>query len=389
VTLFPMEATMAELRLISADSHVMEPANFWLERLDKKFRDQAPRVVQRPDGQGLMFTAPGISGFPVAGGFGTGRSGEELKEHMKRGYEAARPSGWDPVERVKDQDVDGVEAEVLYTTLGMPLFGLNDANLQRACFHVYNEWLTEFCSYSPKRLIGTALISLEDIGEGVKELEHCAKRGLRGAMIWGSPPADRPYSSPAYDPLWQVASDYRMPLSLHVITGKGKESDVGGVSDALTGTSAQKPVMGEIYANLIHEIQRSLTNIIFGGVLERFPKLIIVSAENDVGWIPHYMYRLDHAYEKFGKLMPAPLPMKPSDYIRRQMFATFQDDPVGPAAWKMFGPTNYMWASDFPHTDCTWPDSRKVVERDFAEVPEEVRRKIVYENAAALYRIGN
>jgi predicted TIM-barrel fold metal-dependent hydrolase len=367
----------------------MEPANFWLERLDTKFRDQAPRVVQRPDGQGLMFTAPGIAGFPVAGGFGTGRSGEELKEHMKRGYEAARPSGWDPVERVKDQEVDGVDAEVLYTTLGMPLFGLNDANLQRACFHVYNQWLTEFCSHNPKRLIGTALISLEDIGEGVKELEHCAKNGLRGAMIWGSPPADRPYSSRAYDPLWQVASEYRIPLSLHVITGKGKESDVSGVSDALTGTGTQKPVMGEIYASLIHEIQRSLTNIIFGGVLERFPKLIIVSAENDVGWFPHYMYRLDHAYEKFGKLMPQPLPMKPSDYIRRQIFATFQDDPVGPAAWKMFGPTNYMWASDFPHTDCTWPDSRKVVERDFAEVPEEVRRKIVYENAAALYRIGN
>ncbi|MBV8454246.1 MAG: amidohydrolase [Deltaproteobacteria bacterium] len=375
---------MADLRLISADSHVMEPLGFWEERLDQTFRDRAPKVVARPDGNGLLFTAPGINPFPVAGGFGIGKSGAELKEHLKKGYEAARPSGWDPAERIKDQDVDGVEAEVLYTTLGMPLFGLKDPDLQRACFHVYNEWLADFCSYNPKRLIGTALISLEDIPAGVKELEYCAKKGLRGAMIWGSPPEDRPYSSRVYDSLWQAASDLHMPLSLHVITGKGKESQTG---DAFEGAK-NKPSIGEFYANLIHEVQRSLSSIIFGGVLERFPKLIIISAENDVGWIPHYMYRLDHAYDKFNSLLNEPLPMKPSDYIRRQMFATFQDDPVGPAAYKLFGPTNYMWASDFPHTDSTWPESRKVVERDFAGVPEDVKRKIVFENAAQLYHIN-
>jgi predicted TIM-barrel fold metal-dependent hydrolase len=325
----------------------------------------------------------------VAGGFGTGRSGEELKEHMKRGYEAARPSGWDPAERIKDQDVDGVEAEVLYTTLGMPLFNLSDADLQRACFSAYNDWLAEFCAYNPKRLIGTALLSLEDIPQGVKELERCAKRGLRGAMIWGSPPEDKPYSSPIYDSLWQSASEHDFPLSLHVITGKSKESDMTGLSDAmgLAKSGKRKIPMGEIYANLIHEVQRSLTSIIFGGVLERFPKLKIVSAENDVGWLPHYMYRLDHGFEKFGAMMETPLSMKPSDFIRRQLYATFQDDPVGPAAYRLFGAGNYMWASDFPHTDSTWPDSRKVVERDFAGVPDDVTRKIVFENAVALYHI--
>ncbi|MGH8014547.1 MAG: amidohydrolase family protein [Candidatus Binataceae bacterium] len=142
------------------------------------------------------------------------------------------------------------------------------------------------------------------------------------------------------------------------------------------------------YANLIHEVQRSLTSIIMSGVLERFPKPIIVSAENDVDWVPHCIYRLDRAHEKFNALSSEPLPMKPSEYIRRQTFATFQDDPVGPAAYKLFGSTNYMWASDFPHTDPTWPQSHQVVEREFAEVPEEVKRKIVFENAAALYHIN-
>src|SRR5215831_2448703 len=319
---------MPDLRLISADSHVMEPLGFWEERLDQKFRDRAPKVVQRPDGKGLLFTAPDINPFPVAGGFGIGKSGAELKEHLKKGYEAARPSGWDPAERIKDQDVDGVEAEVLYTTLGMPLFGLRDAELQHACFSLYNDWLADFCSHEPKRLVGIALISLADIPKGVRELERCAKRGLKGAMIWGSPPEDRPCDSPLYDPLWQVASELGMPLSLHIGTGMGRESRSAG--DALNPERPRSSI-GQLYANVIHEIQRSLTAIIMGGVLERFPNLKIVSAENDVGWIPHYMFRLDHAYEKFGALMDSVLRMKPSDYVRRQMWATFQDDPVGPA----------------------------------------------------------
>jgi hypothetical protein len=98
---------MAQLRLISADSHMMEPANFFVDGLSERFKDRAPRVVPRNSGSGYVFVGPDIPPFPVAGGFGTGRSGEELKEHMKRGYEAARPSGWDPAERIKDQDVDG------------------------------------------------------------------------------------------------------------------------------------------------------------------------------------------------------------------------------------------------------------------------------------------
>src|SRR5437899_2870095 len=159
---------MANLRVVSADSHMMEPADLWESRLDKKFRDRAPKVIKDPKKPGYQFVAEGIRPFPVAGGFGAGRSGEELKEHLSKGYEAARPSGWDPVERLKDQDIDGVEAEVLYTTLGMPLFGLTDADLQRACFHAYNQWLGEFCAYAPKRLISTGLVSLEDLELGRK-----------------------------------------------------------------------------------------------------------------------------------------------------------------------------------------------------------------------------
>src|SRR5580704_19207499 len=164
----------------------MEPADLWTGRLDKSWGDQAPQVRQNEGRPGYSFHAPGLPPSPVSGAWGAGRSGEDLKEHLeKAGYESARPSGWDPAERLKDQDIDGVRAEVLYGTLGMPLFGLDDVELQQICFSVFNDWLGEYASHAPKRLYPVALISLEDIAAGVRELERCAKLGCRGAMIWG------------------------------------------------------------------------------------------------------------------------------------------------------------------------------------------------------------
>ena len=376
------------IRVISADSHMMEPPDLWTERLDRKWGDRAPRVIKSEAKGQFLFVAPDIPPFPVAGGFAAGRSGEELKEFLghankDEGYKAARPSGWDPVERIKDQDIDGVQAEILYTTLGMPLFGLHDTDLQRACFRVYNDWVAEFARHNPRRFHAIALISLEDVEEGAKELERAARLGLKGAMIWGSPPQEKPYWQKVYDRFWAAAQELQMPLSLHVITGKKPPRN----KEEREKVRSEDPGFIRGYMNILHEVQRSLTDIISGGVLMRFPRLKLVSAENDSGWIPHYMYRLDHAFEKFGVMMGEPLDMKPSEYIRRNLWATFQDDPIGPMLFRFFGEDNFMWASDFPHTDSTWPNSLKVIERDFEQVPESVKQKIIRDNAANLYQI--
>jgi len=355
---------------------MMEPADLWVTRLDNKFKDRAPKVVENPDKPGYLFVAEGLKPFPVAGGFGAGRSGEELKDHMSKGYEAARPSGWDPVERVKDQDIDGVEAEVLYTTLGMPLFRIEDADLQRACFATYNDWVAEFSSHNPKRLYAIGLISLADIDMGVKELERIHKQGLRGAMIWGSPPEDKPYHSRIYDKFWQAAAELHMPLSLHVITGKGKESEVG-----------ERERIGVFYMNVIHEVQRSLSTLIFGGVLERFPKLTIVSAENDVAWMPYFMWRMDFAQGRIGVLGSAKLSLKPSEYVKRQVYATFINEPIFLDGVQRYAVDNAMWSSDYPHTAAIWPKSQEFVKETFSGLAEGDRRKIVHDTAARVYGI--
>src|SRR5262249_19684075 len=209
------------MRVISADSHMMEPPDLWQERLDNKYKDRAPRVIQGYQGKkGSFFTVEGIRPFPVAGGFAAGNKPEDLPKAWEKGYEGCRPSGWDPAERIKDQEIDGVEAEVLYTTLGMSMFSLLDIELQQACFRVYNDWAAEFCSYDRKRLTAVALISLEEVDEGVRELRRCARLGLKGAMICGAPTADRPYHSRVYDPFWSAAQELEAPISLHLVTGR-------------------------------------------------------------------------------------------------------------------------------------------------------------------------
>ena len=382
---------MANLRVISADSHVMEPAGLWQERLDQKFRDQAPRVVKNENRPGYLFTAPGMTPFPAAGGFAIGKSGDELKEHLKKGYEAARPSGWDPAER-HERSGRGWRrgGGAVHHARECRSSGSRTPTCSAHAFSVYNDWLAEFCSLQSEAPDRTRVdFARRTFATASRSFNAAAKAGLRGAMIWGSPPEDKPYGIKIYDPFWQAASELQMPLASAyrqqaMVPKVRREARSGDGSDQVRRTPAN---LMESYGNMVQEVQRSLNSLIFGGVLERFPKLRLVSAESDVGWMPHFMYRLDHAYEKFSRLVPDPIPMRPSEYIRRQVWATFQDDPVGPAAYKLFGADNYMWASDFPHADSTWPHSREVIARDFDGVPEDITRKIVFENCVKLYHL--
>jgi predicted TIM-barrel fold metal-dependent hydrolase len=368
---------MAEYRIISADSHFVEPPNMWAERIDKKFRDRAPHTVRGLNGkEGEFFVCENINPFPVAAFFGAGVPSQELPEHNKKGFESAPASVWDPAARIKDQDLDGVRAEVIYTSMGMPLYGLDDAELRAACFRAYNDWAMEYCSYDPQRLIALGLITLEDIDASVQELQRIAKKGMRGAMIWAEAPSDRPYNHPDYDPFWAAAQDLGMKLSLHILTGRR-----GTGVDFFSGNLLLQGV------TLHHEVERSLAVFVLGGVLERFPNLKLVSAENDVAWMAYFMWRMDMGHARLSALCPAPLSMKPSEYIKRQVYATFINEPVFLSELHRYGPDNVMWSSDYPHTAAIWPRSQQFIKETFSGLSEEDRRKIVHDTAARLYGI--
>ena len=364
-------------KLFSADSHVSEPLDLWTTRLDQRFRDRAPHVETREkDGRGLEYWV--FEGFEPhrlsVGVAAAAAPGERQKFRGEGGYAGARPGGWDPVERLKDQDLDGVDGEVLHTTLGFRLFWLEDAELQRACFRVYNDWLAEYCRHSPRRLIGLGLVSLVDVELGVQELRRCAELGLKGAMVWNSPPDDRPYSSPEYDPFWGAAQELDMPISFH----------------ALTGHHESRIPLGSVFfiTSTYHEVERTLTTIILSGVLERFPRLKLVSVESQAGWIPYFLQRIDRAGKTRADNFPTRLTLTPREYFHRQVFVTYIDDPVAISTLDLIGVDNLLWSSDYPHNASTWPRSREVVERDFGHLPPDVRRKVVRANVMSLYHLA-
>jgi predicted TIM-barrel fold metal-dependent hydrolase len=369
-------------KVISADSHVMEPPELWVERMDQSFRDRAPRVVNEWKGKkGEFLICDGQFLRSVYGGFPAQRPPQEIPlypesahQRERTDYAHARPGGWEPAERIKDQEIDGIAAEVLYATSAMSFFAVEDLDLQRAIFRTYNDWLAEFCSYNPQRLVGLALLSLEDIEDAVQELERCVEKGLKGAMISVSPEAEKQYDNPVYDPFWAAAQDLDAPLSLHLATGRKN----------IISASRSSYVL---YMSILEYIQQTLTTIIFSGVLERFPRLKLLSTEHDIGWIAYFLRRMDRAYERFHQLEATPLQMPPSEYFKRQVYATFQNDPVGLATCGFLGADNFLWASDYPHVDSTWPHSKGVIEQDFTGVTEENRQKIVCHNAAKLYGI--
>ena len=365
---------MPEQPLISADSHVVEPADLWSTRLAKAYRDRVPSLVMNPTGKkGLYFLCEGLEPRLMSSAFASGVSPEALLAyHQNTSLEEGR-AGAGSAARLVDMALDGVEAEVIYTSVGFGLLGLLDGPFQAALFRAYNDWLAEFCAYAPKRLAGLGMIPLLDVAVGCQELRRCAKIGLRGALIMASPPPGHSFASKAYDPFWAEAKALQMSVSLHASAGHGPESKDKSRS------RYQIKMCGP------HEIQRSCIDILFSGVLERFPNLKLVSAENEIGWIPYFLYSADYYYRKYLHYEPTELRLLPSEYWKRQVYATFMDDAIGIELCHHVGEHNYMWASDYPHTQSTWPHSRAVIAQNFATVSDDVCRNITCNNVADLY----
>lgn len=373
---------MAKPVLLDADSHVSEPLSLWRERLPVKYRDIAPHMETEYKGRPGAWWHIEADRQPhnVILGFGANKSIDELHELLKVfSYAGAHRGGWDPAQRLKDMDRDGVTGDVLYTTLGFRMFWIKDAGFQRACFQVYNDWLAEFCSHAPDRLKGLALISLYDPKLAARDLAECKKNGLSGAVIWASPPDDLPFYDDVYDPFWAAAQELAMPLSLHEFAGF---QWVDWDSDA-----KKRAVAMGINS---HEVERTFSTLILCGVLERYPGLKVVSAELNCGWLPYFLRRIDERFQargvrSQGSPFATKLTLLPSEYFHRQLYATFIDDRFGIAHRHDIGIDNMLWSSDFPHSATFWPNSREKIGDDFREVSEEDKEKILVQNTATLY----
>jgi predicted TIM-barrel fold metal-dependent hydrolase len=361
-------------QVLSADSHVLEPPDLWQKRMQAKFRDRAPRLIHEYNGRtGDFLVCEPLRPFNPTGLGSAGIPPEKLEEFSYGGYAVCRPGSWDPAERLKDMDMDGLGVEIFYCGYGMGLFSYpNDDEFQRDLHRAYNDWAAEYASYAPKRLIPIANISMTDPEEDLKELHRVKKAGFRGIFISNDPLPERRYDNPMWETFWTAVEEYDMPVNVHILTRQGGPQV--GANALVDGVVLPIPAF------------RTIAEMITSGTLEKHPDLKIISVENDIGWMPNFLKRMDWYSYRFGPRYPQ-MKMSAGDYWRRQVYATFQDDEPGMRCRDMIGVTQLMWGSDYPHFDSTWPKSREAIDRNFAGVPEDERELILGGNMVRVYNL--
>ncbi len=362
---------------ISADSHIVEPAELF-EPLVKMFGDEAPHIVQPdPEDSPKLYLGNGKLGLPVAGFLqqNVDFTSPEARASMKLGYGLARPGCYDTRERLRDQDLDGIDAEVLYPSLLFNVYQVDSLDIVKAAFRLYNDWIAAYCKEQPRRLFGLGSVQLWDLDEAIEEMERCKELGLVGVCIPATAPPDHLYCDTWYDRFWEAAQDMRLPLNMHIFTGATPNH---GLADRKPPSRANGP-MGFAGAGM------TVCDLIQSGVCKRFPDLRFVVTEFETGWVAHLLRRLDWAYVRGGGERTSGLPILPSEYWRKSFAVTFEDDPLGIMTRSFIGSETLLWGNDYPHGDSVFPHSQQVLSEILPECTPEERWQMTVKNAVELY----
>lgn len=376
-----------EYRVISADCHIdlpWLPPDLFVSEARSSLRDRMPYVEKTTKGE--FWTSKNGARFGLRNGMGSAgrkyvpgeiyRSDRMAAEGLYQDGERLIPRITDPALRLRDQDRDGVQAEVLYGVLGASM-RLNDDEASIEMLRIYNEWLASFCEYAPERFAGIACLPNCSTSAIVEEVDRVATRGVvRGVEIACSHDM-KPLFDPEWEDVWRAIVQARLPLHFHTI-GPSLNYDFSSLAPL-----QRRQAFAVHITSFQIAMSKYIMEMIYGGVLDRHPLMKLVIGESGIGWIPYLLEHMDLEWqEQFADLN---LSKRPSEYWHEQCFATYQSDAVGLRLLDLIGENNVMWGSDFPHPDGVWPDSQDFIEREFETVSAEDKQKVICENAAQLY----
>src|SRR6266704_149366 len=287
------EVVMAEWKLISADSHIVEPPDMYTSRIAPKFRDHVPKMERRKTPKGREYDAWVLEGQQVGTLGAVMQAGQRFEDPSQIDFlgvwEDVRKGAYTADAMLTENEEDGIWGSVLQPSQGLFWYRVPDSALLSEICRVYNDWIADFCKANPQRLKGIAMLNVDDVDEGCQELERCKKLGLVGAFIPVSPLPDKPYRHPIYDRLWWTAQDVGVPLLLHIGTPRigvpGCEFTIN--LDELTGAGR---------STTDYWVRYSLGAMLFAGVFDKFPGLKIGSVEHEASWIPHWLQQMDFTY---------------------------------------------------------------------------------------------
>jgi predicted TIM-barrel fold metal-dependent hydrolase len=369
--------------LISADDHIdlgYLPKNLWTERMPSAFRDRAPHVEDMGE-KGEMWVCDGEVWGDYRGERWFSRPNRTVLA-LDRGGSAEPGRPTTPEKRLADMERDGVAASVMFPPI-LPM-QVSDPQLRDACIRAYNDWAAEFQQAAPGRFLPVAMLSPNDPESAAEEIVRIKKLGLQqGNFLVNDVTLDM-YLEP-WDIFWDAAADTGAYVSYHV-----GGSTRPGVRDQMAATQEgrRRAVSDMGLGNGATTFFQPFVFLFTFGTLERHPSLKFILAESGTGWIPFVVQEMDYRYKRqFETRSAADVGLKelPSDVFKRQVWATYQADLVGLHLVDFFGDGHMMWASDYPHPDSTWPFSQDVIARETAHLGPEAKKKILHDNAAALY----
>ncbi len=371
---------------ISADCHIdlpWMPPDLFVTEATPAMKERMPYVTDGPDGP--YWTARNGMSFGLKNGVGPAGQKYEPGKHARADLMAAtnlyedgkrdirRIS--DPHMRIKDMELDGVDAEVMYGILGAAT-RLADHEAASEMFRIYNDWLADFCKHYPDRQIGLGSLPYGDVEAAASEVYRCTNLGIKGLELSCSWDMEPMYHE-SWEPLWKAVDDVGLPLHFHTFPAVPPAQLVN-----LTG-KARRAAFFTVVSGFQMNLINIIAAIIGGAVLERYPNLRIALGESGIGWLAYALDRMDFEWE--DRFQDLGLKMRPSEYWRRQCKATFQYDVIGAKLVDDIGVETVMWGSDYPHGDGVWPESSKYIEEQFAHLPADVVRKITCENAGKFY----
>lgn len=380
--------------VISADSHLdfwYLPGDLFYENARESMRERMPRVKDSGNGMAWMYEGRVLR---YVGDVGQARSNERsdravrsirVERKANTGIYADAMHGvfrpGTPELRGKDLDLDGVGGDVIYGIFGLS-HRIAEADVVAEVFRVYNDYIFEFRKYDPGRYAPLACLPYQDAQQCAAELERTAKIGFTGAELIISA-TEKPVWDRSWDAVWAVAEEAGVPISFHNQGLDVRPVDPGdpNLEENAKARNAVKQSVTRLGS------AEFLASIIYSGALDRYPGFKFVLGEASIGWLPYFLQRMDYEYDEEEKFR-MDLKLRPSEYFRRNAFATYERDAVGTRLIDLIGEDNVMWGSDYPHPDGTWPESQAFIAAETAHLSEATRRKVLHDNAAKLFKLN-
>jgi predicted TIM-barrel fold metal-dependent hydrolase len=388
-----MALALDGLRVVDADTHLTESHDLWTKRAPAKYKDRVPHVVD-VDGKPMWYVDGVELGFAGGGGVidrdgNKGIANEALFEWTQ---ERIHLGAFDIKARIDVMDDSGVHAQVCFpNSIGLGGQGISDAvkdpELRLLCLQIYNDAAAEIQADTGVRLMPIPVLPAWDVDAAVKEAERVADMDLRGVNITSDPNdvGGPDLANKAWDPLWDVCEDRHLPVHFHIGASLTAMTFFGQYPWESQDENTKLAIGGTL---LFIGNARVVTNIILSGMLDRHPKLQMVSVESGVGWVPFILETLDYEMSENAPEQLDALSMKPSEYFKRNLYATFWFERTNlPTLVDTVGPDRILFETDFPHPTCLYPDPLNAVDATLDTLPADVRSKILGENARALYRL--